>query len=202
MKRTARAVLVGVALALVMQGAAGQPQAGVPSLSERLLAAERGALQDPEAGRLYPLAASLLAAARDLPASIELLPPAIPDMAPPQDAASAAAATQPAAARQAPAAPPWPQVVDGPVVDEEKLAYARFLAGDYAGAAGLYGALHEQEPDNLHFLRMLFLSTRNAGDAQAAAPLLAELKSKVDSRDWAEWISTMLALGNDEKEER
>ncbi len=188
--------LTAAALALLALGAGAQPQPNGDSLADRLLAAERQPLVDPGAGRLYPSAAALLAAARGLPDQVELVHPAIPAEPEPAEAAPA----QPAAPPQ-PAEKPWPQVVDRPVVDDETLAYARFLAGDYAGATALYARLHQQAPDDLYLTQMLFLSTRDAGDAQAAAPLLEELKAKPDTRDWAEWVSSMLALGDDVKEE-
>jgi hypothetical protein len=195
MNRLSRAAVVGAALALVSVCAGGQPQANAPSLAGRLLAAERAALQDPDAGRLYPQAAALLAAAHGLPDSIELIHPPIP----PEQAQPQPAPAEPAAPPK-PVAPPWPQVVDGPVVDDETLAYTRFQAGDYAGAAALYSRLHDQAPDDLYLTQMLFLSKRDAGDAQGAAPLLEELKAKPDTHDWAEWVSAMAALGNDAKE--
>ncbi len=195
MNRRHMTALAAAALALLALAAAAQPQPNGASLAERLLAAERQPLQDPGAGKLYPVAAALLASARELPEEIELVHPAIP-AEPEPDTAPA----QPAVPPQ-PAARPWPQVVDQPVVDDETLAYARLLAGDYAGATALYKRLHEQAPDDLYLTQMLFLSTRDAGDAQAAAPLLEELKAKPDTREWAEWVSSMQALGDDLKEE-
>lgn len=197
MSRWTRAFLPGAVLALLTLAAAAQPQPNGQSLAARLLAAERAPLQDPDAGKLYPAAAALLASARDLPSDIELVHPAIPA----KEEQPKPAAASPAAPQQ-PTAPPWPQVVKGAVVDNETLAHARFLAGDYAGAADLYARLHEEQPDEVYFTQMLFLSKRNAGDIKGAAPLLDELKAKPESREWADWVSAMLALGEDAKEEK
>lgn len=197
MTRTVRAVMAAAALACVALVASAQQQAAAPTLVDKLMAAERDALQDPGAGRLYAAAAALLASARDLPKSIQLNQPAVPDQS---KAEPTPAPAQPAAAQGPPAGPQWVHVVDQPVVDEETLAHTRFLAGDYAGASALYARLHEQKPDDLHYVQMLFLSTRNAGDAKAAAPLLEALKSKPESRAWADWVSAMAALSADSKE--
>ena len=198
MIRTVLAVLTCAALACAALGASAQQQPAAPNLVDKLMAAERGGLSDSGAGRLYKPAADLLAAARDLPQSIELKLPAVPAEAEPPKAEQAAAAPLPIPVQQPQAGPPWLHVVEGPVVDEETLAYTRFQAGDYVGASALYARLHEQHPDDLHFLQMLFLSTRNAGDAKAAAPLLAALKSKPESRAWADWITAMAALSSDQ----
>lgn len=200
MTRTVRAVIAAAALACVAFVASAQQQAAAPSIVDKLMAAERNALQDPGAGRLYPLAAALLASARDLPQSIELNRPALPGAPDQPKADQTPPAAQQAAAQQPPAGPQWLHVVDAPVVDEETLAHTCFLAGDYVGASTLYARLHEQKPDDLHYLQMLFLSTRNAGDAKTAAPLLEALKSKPESRAWADWISAMAALSADSKE--
>ena len=197
MRTTVRAVLVAVALVLAPASAGAAPNA-----VEKLMASERAALQDPGAGRLYPLAAALLASARELPTSIELTRPAVPPAPQPPAAQQPASAAPEAAAPLVSARPAWLHVVEGPVVDEETLAYTCFQAADYAGAARLYAQLHQQKPDDLHFLQMLFLSTRNSGDAKAAAPLLAELKTKTDSREWADWISAMGTLQPAPKEEK
>ncbi len=195
MMRRHVALMAGAALALLALAAGAQPPQEGMSLGERLLAAERKPLEDPDAGRLYPKAAALLAAARDLPESIELVRPAVPAEPEPAKAAP------PPPAPQQPAEKPWSQVVNGPVVDTETLAYARFLAGDYAGAAALYAPLHEQAPDDLYLTQMLFLSARDAGDMKTAAPLLDELKAKPETKEWADWVGSMLALGDDGKKE-
>ncbi len=196
MSRRHLTLMAGAALALLALAAAAQPPQGSMSLAERLLAAERQPLQDPGAGRLYPQAAALLASARELPDQIELVHPAVPPEPEP-----AKAAPTPAPAAQPPAEKPWPQVVKGPVVDSATLAYTRFLAGDYAGAAALYAPLHEQKPDDLFVTQMLFLSARDAGDMKTAAPLLDELKARPETKEWADWVGSMLALGGDVKKE-
>lgn len=195
------AMSAAFALALLTASAAAQPPPQGRSLAERLLAAELAPLKDPGAGSLYPAAAALLASARGLPSSIDLGHPPIPAASRPAAPKASAGA---AAARQAPAPPPapkpWPQVVDAPVVDEQTLAHTRFEAGDYAGASALYRDLHQQSPDDLYVTQMLFLSEHNGGDAKDAAPLLDALKAKAETRDWAEWISAMMALADDSKE--
>jgi len=198
MRKLAVAMLVA---GMIAASVAAQVQPTAPSLAERILDARLSPLRDPGAGQLYPLASGLLGAARHMPQSIELTRPPIPaEQEGPDSQAQPPAGAQPQPA-ETPNAPKWRQVLDAPVVEDEKLAYAYYLAGSYAEAAGLYRRLHEQEPDNVHFHQMLFLSARNAGDAQAAAALLEELKSKPESQDWAEWIDAMLTLSPDAKEE-
>ena len=152
-------------------------------------------MQDPGAGKLYPAAAGLLAAARDLPAAIELTRPAGPP-SPPEKAAPPPVEPPP------PAAEPWQKVVNTPVVDEETLAHVRFLAGDYAAAGAVYARLHEQAPDDVYVMQMLFLCLRDSGAGKDAAPLLEELKAKPESKEWADWISAMTALDQDAKEKK
>lgn len=186
--------------AAVLVGAESQDKAlpahGHGSAFEALLEAYYAPLADPRRGRLYEATAELLSAGRALPESMDLgfrLRPT-----PAGQGQEATSAEQPAAAPQGSAAgqgPRWVEVLDHPVVGEEELAHAYFLARSYAEAADIYRLLHERNPEDTHLLLMLLLSERNAGNADEARRLLSELQKKgTEPAKWAEWMAEMMDL--------
>jgi tetratricopeptide (TPR) repeat protein len=148
-------------------------------------------LADPSLGRLYEPSADLLAAGRDLPKAV--------DLGVVLQGGEATAAQPEAQPAQPPAAPvelpKWLAVLDHAVVGDEELAHAHFVAGSFPEAAALYRKLRQQSPDDAHLLVMLLLSERNAGNADEARKLLAEVQQRGgEAAKWAEWLGEMMKL--------
>jgi len=189
---------VGLLLgALLAVGAVGAGEPAPPMPLDRLLRANFAPLADPQQGRLYEAATRLLEAGRALPDAIDLgIKPAAAAGRPPGEQAVAEPPAAPSAEPEpAPRHEPWLALLEGPVVDEQELAYACFLAGSYVEAAGLYRDLRQRSPDDAHLLLMLLLSERNAGDALAVRGLMAELrKSGPEGAEWANWLTALTKL--------
>jgi len=196
-----RATVALLAAAVVACGALGAAPEQASSLTARLRTARNAVLEDPGSGRLYPQAAALLQAARRMPDRIQLRLPPVPAVPEPDVAEAQQVEPVPTPQPAGASRERWVAVASGPVVEQERLAYACFLAGDYGTAATLYGRLNEKEPDNVHFLLMLFLSVRNNGEAERAAELRKILAAKEDIHDWAEWVESMTRLGTTPEEE-
>lgn len=182
------------------QGAASAT--GLTGSFRALVRAYYGPLTDAHRGRLYEATADLLNSGRELPDAIDLGVPRRP---------AAAAQAQPGAPAEQPPAQPepaaesqrprWVEVLNHPVVGEEDLAHAYFLAGSYAESAAAYRRLRERNPDDAHLLLMLLLSERNAGNAAEARSLLAELQKKgPEAAKWAEWLTAMMDLSEAKQE--
>ena len=184
-----RAIVLSL-LILAVSGPAGRAEERPPAEEESPLASLHGPLEDTQAGRLYPLAADLLRAARDLPEKIDLRQFI-------QAEGPAAQVLQPA---EVPAEG-WVSVSELPIIDEEHLAYAYFRAGLYARAADAYRRLQASAPAEEHFRVMLMLSERNGGNEGEALKLLADLKSLERAKPWAEWIEHMQVLAGEPTEE-
>lgn len=199
MKRMLPALVLLLAVALGVR--AGQPG---PRSFDRLDAARWTPLSDGQSGRLYDAVGELLSAARALPPAIDLPVRPAPDEPPPPEPRGD---EEPEAPPQPVAAPPpgerWLTATERPVVPPEDLAHAHFLAGQCRQAAALYRALREERPDDRHLLLMLALCERNAGNAEGASALLAELEQAEDAaREWAEWLRAMSALNEEPTEEQ
>ena len=177
------------------------PQAGRPEVKlQELLKDYYAPLSDPNQGRLLEAAAALLKAAREMPKSVDL------GVRLPAGAAEAEAARSPAPGtplvRKRAEEPKWVAILDHPVVDDEDLAYAHFLAGEYAAASALYGKLFERSPDDAHLLLMVLLAERNAGNVDKARKLLDEMRKKGDEpAKWADWLEAMTKLGEQKPQE-
>jgi len=197
-----RAIVLSL-LILAVPGPAGRAEERPSAEEQSPLASLHSPLEDPQAGRLYPLAADLLRAARDLPEEIDLGQfiraegPAAGPPPEPEAAESVAQVPQPA---EAPAEG-WVSVSELPIIDEEHLAYAYFRAGLYARAADAYRRLQASAPAEEHFRVMLMLSERNGGNEGEALKLLADLKSLERAKPWAEWIEHMQVLAGEPTEE-
>ncbi|MHC4787675.1 MAG: hypothetical protein ACYS8K_00495 [Planctomycetota bacterium] len=173
----------------------------------RLLNARWGPLSDRGRGRLYGAVAQLLRGASELPETIDLgirrapKEPAEREDPPPEQVPQPDAGEQ-REAEAAPAEPAgWVAVLDAPVVAEEKLAHAYFLARSYPQAAALYRRLREERPDEPHLLLMLLLSERNAGSGDQVEALLEELRAKgAENGEWAAWMKDMMELAEVPKE--
>ncbi|KPK66164.1 MAG: hypothetical protein AMK73_00725 [Planctomycetes bacterium SM23_32] len=207
MNRARARVAAAVLLACVLAGAAPARAEREPTQLETLIEAYRRPLEDPHRGRLYEAVGELLRAARELPEAIDLgdvreaVP--LPEPAPAADTEEPAAeeVVTPAPEPSQPGPKPWRAVLDRPVVGDEEMAHALFLAGSFGEAAQIYRRLREEDPEDPHLLRMLLLSERNAGDMVATAALLAELKAKdPGAAEWADWLATMIALAEEAPE--
>jgi tetratricopeptide (TPR) repeat protein len=186
------------------QPAAEHPPAGAadaklrPLSFDDLLTTYYAPLTDHHRGRLYEAATALLNAVRELPKAIDLgvALPAAEAQPGPEDAAGTGEDTAaPLGFSQAAERGKWLAVLDHPVVAEEDVAYALFLAGSFKDAAAAYRKLREGHADDRHYLIMLLLSESNAGNAAEARNLLAELAKKGDEpAKWAAWMTEMMKL--------
>ncbi len=177
----------GTLLALLAcMGAAvsyGQPE-DVPAERE-LERAFHGPLQDAECGRLYESAARLLESARELPRAVDLDLRKEPEE--PSRQAGAVPEEQPAAPEEA-AEPTWVAAVEGPVIDQERMAYIHLVAGNYEQAVQLYTTLHDGDPEDQHLTAMLMLSLHNAGRTDEARALKEQLDQDGRAGPWADWL--------------
>jgi hypothetical protein len=198
MRRTFAAIMAVTALAC-----AARAEEDGPRPFDRLDAACWQPLSDAQSGRLYDAASVLLSAARSLPTKIDLgvRPAAEPPPPEPPDAEDVSEAPE----RIAPAEPGkqrWLTACERPVVSEEDLAHAHFRAGSFEQAAALYRQLRQERTEDPHLLLMLLLCERNAGNAEGAEELLAEVEEAGEgAAEWAEWLRAMSALNEQEDEE-
>jgi len=190
-----------IALALSLGMASGQgvaPGATIARERPRLLG--NSPLSDAHAGSLYDSVVGLLDASRKMPARIDIRKmrratekaPAATAEGQPLQAADA----QPTVASEA-----KPIELGTPVVSDEELGYALFMAGRYAEAATVYRRLVEKRPDDDYLAVMLMMSERNNGNTQDMPQLLGRLRDSEETKEWAEWMEQMIALGKDSTEE-
>ncbi len=160
----------------------------------------REAVVDEKAGSLYDPVLKLLEASRRMPMRVDLGVSPVPIA---EDGAGDTGESVPPKADAEQGEPPLPSkgAPSLKVVDDEDLAYALYMSGRYAEARDLYTQLVAQRSEDPYLAVMLMLCRRNVGDAEATDESLDELAKHDETREWAEWLSAMIALHQDETEE-
>jgi len=201
-----------LAVACLAAAAAPEPPAGTTNPAAPTAAAGGREVSDPPVGdprrgSLYPLLARLMQARMDLIAAqkearrrgrrptagaeVERLPRAGGDASSETDGHAA-----PRTAARAPRR--WVTVLDRLAAERERVAYAHYMAGEYAEALEHYRALEKAQPKTPHFLLMLALCHRNLGHDGEARALLKEVKpSERAAREWADWLAGMMDLAGE-----